>query len=59
MPLIVAIGGLLVSALFGASLVLDKIDDIQEPKQASIINVGSLTMMVIGGVAVWYVLKKK
>jgi len=60
MPAIVfALGGLLISGLFGAATLLDKIDDLQDEPQKSLVNLGSGTMILIGGIAVWYLLKHK
>uniref|UniRef100_A0A6H1Z7I7 Uncharacterized protein n=1 Tax=viral metagenome TaxID=1070528 RepID=A0A6H1Z7I7_9ZZZZ len=60
MPTIIAMGALAVAALFGGAAVLDKIDDLQDDSpQMGLINIGSLTMIVIGGLAVWYLTKKK
>jgi len=61
MPLILVIGGLLVSSLFGVASVLDKIDDIKNDNSQTggLINAGSIALIVVGGLAVWYVTKKK
>lgn len=60
MPMVLAIGSMLVSALFAGATILDNIDDIQQnTPQSSLINLGSGTMLIIGGIAVWYLLKGK
>jgi len=60
MPLILVIGGLLVSSLFGVASVLDKVDNIKNDSQSGgLINAGSIALIVVGGLAVWYVTKKK
>jgi len=60
MPWIIAIGGLFVSALWGAASLMDKVDDVTQPTETkSLINLGTGTLLAVGGLAVWYLLKKK
>jgi len=59
MPIFLGIGALLVSALWGGASILDSIEDMRDENSFQLINLGSVVLVVIGGVVVWYLMKKK
>jgi uncharacterized membrane protein YdcZ (DUF606 family) len=58
MPIILALGGLAVSALFGVGMVLDKFGDVEEKTDKTALNLGGLLLIGIGGLLVYKQLSK-
>lgn len=59
MPMILALGGLLISTLFGLSNVLDKVEDIQNDSEKTAINLGALILVGVGALLVYKLVIKK
>uniref|UniRef100_A0A6M3LMM9 Uncharacterized protein n=1 Tax=viral metagenome TaxID=1070528 RepID=A0A6M3LMM9_9ZZZZ len=58
MPLVLGIGGLLIAGLFGVATILDKVDDIGDQGKSAV-SLGSIIMIGIGGLTIYYLVKKK
>lgn len=59
MPLVLALGVLAVSALFGVGAVLDKFGDVEEKTDRAALNIGGLLLIGIGGLLVYQQLSKR
>lgn len=59
MPLVLALGGLAISALFGVGMVLDKFGDVEETTDRAALNIGGLLLIGIGGLLVYQQLSKR
>ena len=59
MPLFLAIGGLLISTLWGITAVLDKFDDVQEDVDKTALYLGGLVLVSIGGMLIYRELKSR
>lgn len=59
MPMILALAGLLISGLWGANAILDKVDDITDDTDKTAVNVGLLVLLGVAGYVAYREFVKK